>query len=137
MQIIRPQALRILRTCLGWCGREDEDLMSHLLPLSPPLPRLSGQARVGATLLLPLPPVLLPGASAVEQGWGWKGIFSIFMEELDDPNPPGYESRKPSLSINCFLICGHAADTHENHICHSELRIFFVVWWIRGLSLKY
>lgn len=77
--------------------------------------------------MLPVPPVLLPGPSAVEQGWGWKGIFSTLVEELDDPNPPGYELRKPSLSTKRFLICGHAADTHENHICHSELRIPFVV----------
>lgn len=72
-------------------------------------------------------PVLLLGASAVEQGWGWKGIFSALTEEPDGPNPPGQELRKPSLSPECFLTRGCAADTQENRICRSEPRIPGVV----------
>lgn len=127
-QIISLQVLRLLHTHL----RDDKDPVSHFLPVSPPLPSLSGQEGMGSTLFLPLQRgglhPLPPSAAYSPPAWGiscqgWSGrASSPHSEEPGDLIPPGSGFIKPSLSTKCFPVCGHAADTN-NHTCHSVLRI--------------
>ena len=112
-----PQALRLLVPIWGVAWAAEVMRISCAAASSLLAPPVSGDRKCCSLPLLPVFHSLLPLGLSV-QGWGRRGpSFPCSWEN------PGSGFSKPSLWRRCPLVCGHAADTNENHACHFELRL--------------